>query len=164
MSLSADVEQGLLVSSSFASHKHETVCINRWESLGQPSIAAHGNYYYYRVGYLWISEHQRGRGSVLMYGHWWRRKKKRHRCCMFLPLCAQGWLWMCLRSSWALSRKSGLLSDCSVDRERCSCSRLFTDTQSHCSLSVHIRESTEISSVNRSNLYFNIWVTNVITH
>lgn len=77
MSLSADVEQGLLVSSSFASHKHETVCINRWESLGQPSIAAHGNYYYYyRVGYLWISEHQRGRGSVLMYGHWWRRKKR----------------------------------------------------------------------------------------
>lgn len=48
---------------------------------------------------------------------------------------AQGWLWMCRRSSWALSRRSGLLSDCSVDRERCSCSRLFTDTQSHCSLS-----------------------------
>lgn len=83
-----------------------------------------------------------------------KKEKQRRRCCMFLPLCAQGWLWMCLRSSWALSRKSGLLSDCSVDRERCSCSRLFTDTQSHCSLSVHIRESTKISSVNRSKSLF----------
>lgn len=41
-SLSADVEQVLLVSSSFASHRYESVCIN-WggESFAQASTTAH---------------------------------------------------------------------------------------------------------------------------
>lgn len=74
----------------------------------------------------------------------WRHKKSLSVILCLVGWCVQGWLWMCRRSSWALSLRSALVSDWSVDKERCSCSRLFTDTQSHCWLSDEIIYNTEV--------------------
>lgn len=64
--------------------------------------------------------------------------------CFCHTACVQGWLWMRLRSSWALSFRSGLLSVCSVDRDSCSCSRLFDDIQSQRSLSGTITQTQAV--------------------
>lgn len=68
---------------------------------------------------------------------------KCYTACVRVCVCVQGWLWMRLRSSWALSFRSGLLSDCSVARESCSCSLLLDDMQSHCSLSDDVTQTQQ---------------------